>query len=280
MSSDSAAVRFLYGTGLGNLLLKLILKSRVDRVAVRFLWSRWSRPMIGRYAQKHGIELTDAQRRGFASYRDFFVRTRKQVQIDQAPTHLISPCDGWLSAFPIAEDSSFRIKGACYRLADLLQDPELAARFHGGACLIFRLCASDYHHYCYIDNGYQGENHYIAGELHSVQPIACEKYPVYTLNRRSWTLLATEHFGPVVQTEIGALIVGGIFNEHQNTRFVKGMEKGHFELAGSTIVLLFQKDRIRLISGLKKRLEGGVETRVLQGMWIGDAGAEPKQLCL
>ena len=113
-----------------------------------------------------------------------------------------------------------------------------------------------------------------------MQPIACEKYPVYTLNRRSWTLLATEHFGPVVQTEIGALIVGGIFNEHQNTRFVKGMEKGHFELAGSTIVLLFQKDRIRLISGLKKRLEGGVETRVLQGMWIGDAGAEPKQLCL
>ena len=32
---------------------------------------------------------------------------------------------------------------------DFLQDEELAKNYHNGLCLIFRLCASDYHHYSY-----------------------------------------------------------------------------------------------------------------------------------
>ena len=134
--------------------------------------------------------------------------------------------------------------------------------------MIFRLCASDYHHYCYIDDGYQGENHLIPGVLHSVQPIACETYPVFVLNRRCWTLMATRNFGPVVQTEIGALVVGGISNPRENRRFSKGQEKGHFELAGSTIVLLFQKDQIALRPELLEQLARG-EVQVRQGEWIG-----------
>lgn len=270
MTGNSAAVRFLYGTRPGRLVLKLIQKSRADRLAVRFLWSPCSRPLIGWYAARHQIPLTSEQKKSFGSFRDFFARIRKRIQIDPEPSHLISPCDGWLSTYPIHEDSSFAIKGSRYRVEDLLQDRELAQSFRGGDCLIFRLCPSDYHHYCYIDDGYQGENHYIPGVLHSVQPIACETYPVYVLNRRVWTLLVTEHFGPVVQTEVGALIVGGIFNERENARFCRGMEKGHFELAGSTVVLLFRKGRIRLLPHIQEHLKDGCEFRVEQGMWIGE----------
>lgn len=50
-------------------------------------------------------------------------------------------------------------------LAGLLQDAELAKNYHGGDCLIFRLCATDYHHYSYIDDGFQGKNHFISGVL-------------------------------------------------------------------------------------------------------------------
>ena len=153
-------------------------------------------------------------------------------------------------------------------MEDLLEDSVLAKNYKGGECLVFRLCASDYHHYCYIDNGYQGENHYIPGVLHSVQPAACEAYPVFTLNRRCWCLMATENFGPVVQTEIGALIVGKIANMEGSSRFCRGLEKGHFELAGSTIVLLFEPDRIRMLPELREQLHGGGEARVEQGMWI------------
>ena len=271
MNNSSAAIRFFYGTRPGRAMLSMALHGRADRLAVRFLWSGWSRPLIGWYARRHSIPLTPNEKRAFSSFRDFFARERRMARVDPNPGHLISPCDGWLSSFPIQADSSFRIKGANYQLSDLLGDEKLARRFHDGTCLIFRLEASDYHHYCYIDDGYQGSNHRIPGMLHSVQPSACVAYPVYTLNRRMWTLLATENFGPVVQTEIGAFVVGGIVALRDRGRFRKGSPMGRFELAGSTIVLLFEKDRIRLLPALSGDSAAGTEVRVQQGQWIGNA---------
>lgn len=267
---NDSSVRFLYGTALGRGLLKLIQKLHADRLIVRYLRSDWSRPFLRWYARRNAIPLTPEELRQYRSFRDFFVRERDCQEADITPDHLISPCDGWMKAYPIAESSSFAIKHSRYQLKDFLQDEELAERYRGGTCLVFRLCASDYHHYSYIDDGYQGENHYIEGQLHSVQPIACGTYPVFILNRRSWCLLATENFGPVVQTEIGALIVGGIANRNSGSRFCRGQEKGHFELAGSTIVLLFERGRIQLLPELAAKLGEGGEVRVEQGMWIAN----------
>ena len=146
----------------------------------------------------------------------------------------------------------------------------MAKNCRGGVCLVFRLCASDYHHYCYIDDGRQGPNHFIEGRLHSVQPIACERFPIFTLNRRSWCLLDTEHFGPVVQTEIGALVVGGIVNRPEGP-MVRGQEKGHFDLCGSTIVLLMEPGRIELRPELAALMDTEQETRVEQGRWVATA---------
>lgn len=276
MSETSGIVRFLYGTIPGRLFLKAILASHADRLAVAFLRSRCSRPVIAPYARRHGVALEAAQLRSFRSYRDFFLRSRGPMRVDPFPDHLISPCDGWLSACPVAADSSFALKNSHYALRDLLQDPALVRQFEGGVCLIFRLCASDHHHYYYIDDGYQGENHPIPGVLHSVQPIACETYPVYVLNRRCWTLLTTRHFGPVVQTEVGALVVGGICNPYQDLRVTRGMEKGHFDLAGSTILLFFQKGRIELLPDILRQLPRG-EVRVTAGMQIGTAALDESE---
>lgn len=264
---NSGAVRFLYGSVVGRALLSLILRSHADRLAVKFLSSPCSRPLARWHAKRLG--LPPEQR--FDSFQAFFARTRTAQRVDLTPGRLISPCEGYLSAFSIQADSSFAIKNSRYRLADLLEDAELSRSFHGGDCLIFRLCPTHYHHYHYIDDAYQGKHHSIPGVLHSVQPIACETYPVYVLNRRCWSLLTTDHFGPVVQVEVGALIVGGIHNECQNCRVRKGTEKGHFELAGSTIVLLFQKDTIRLRPDLLTQMESGQEVPVELGMYIGDA---------
>lgn len=269
-------VRFLYGTSSGRFFLKIIMKLHLDRIVTRFLWSPFSRPLIGWYIRHNSISVTPDERASFRSFRDLFARTKDDMMFDAAPEHLISPCDGWLSTFPIDEQSCFSIKNSYYRISDFLQDEILAENYLGGICLIFRLCVSDYHHYCYIDNGYQGKNHFIPGVLHSVQPIACETYPVFVLNKRSWCLLTTEHFGPVVQCEIGALVVGGIFNEKENARFCKGTEKGHFELAGSTIILLFEKGQIQLRSKLLEQLSQAEEVQVKQGEWIATAERKKK----
>lgn len=263
---NDGSVRFLYGTACGRGLLKIVQGLHLDRLAVGYLRSRWSRPYIARFAKKNGIPLT----REYPTYRDFFLRERTPRKVDAAPGHLTSPCDGWLSAFPVTDECSFAIKGSRYRVADLLNDPALAENYRDGLILVFRLCASDYHHYAYIDGGRQGQNHYIEGRLHSVQPIACEHYPIFVLNRRSWCLLDTDNFGPVVQTEIGALVVGGIVNRPEGP-MERGGEKGYFDLAGSTITLLFERDRAKLLPELAEKTADGREVRVEQGQWIGTA---------
>ena len=103
--------------------------------------------------------------------------------------------------------------------------------------MILRLCANDYHHYCYIDDGFQGRNHFVKGLLHSVQPIALENAPVYRQNRRMWTILDTVNFGKVAQIEIGALL-----------------KKGHIDL----------------LPEIKECIKGDKEVRVIQGQHIAN----------
>ena len=275
MNENSGMVHFLYTTRVGRVLLRTVMVLHLDRIAVWFLRSPCSKVLNAGFARRNHIPVTQEQLASFRSYRDLFARVRTDLVVD--PDHLVSPCDGWLSVFPIDEDSCFALKNSHYRVRDFLQDESLARRYLGGTCLVFRLCVSDYHHYCYIDDGYQGENHFIPGALHSVQPIACETYPVFVLNRRSWCLMTTEHFGPVVQCEIGALVVGGIANEKENARFSRGEEKGHFELAGSTIVLLVEKEQIELRPELLDELSHTEEVQVKLGQWIGNARTVPAE---
>ncbi len=262
---DSDALRFLYGTAAGRVLLRLFLLCRGPKLAAGLLCSPLSRLWIQPYARKHGVLPEELEGRRFRSFREFFIRERQGLAIDEDPRHLISPCDGCLSVHPIRPSGVFWIKKIPYKLEELLLDRALAARYEGGDCLIFRLRPSDYHRYCYIDDGRQGPERQIPGELHAVQPVCCETYPVYIRNRRAWTLLETEHFGPVVQVEIGAMAVGGIVNHGTAREIRRGEEKGHFDLAGSTIVLLLEAGR----AGLLPEFRGGGEREVRLGEQIG-----------
>ena len=268
MRENDAAVRFLYGSRLGRLFLRFILFTHADRIAVAFLCSPFSITYGKHFAKKHNIDLDPKKQ--YRSYRDVFLRTGEDSAPDPQPSHLISPCDGLLSVFPVTEGGAFLIKGQNYLLYDLIEDRTLADSFSGGCCLVFRLRPRDYHHFCFCDSGTCRSNNYIEGTLHSVQPAACSRYPVYALNRRVWTLLETDHFGPVVQTEVGALIVGKICCLKEFQSFQKGEEMGWFDLAGSTIVLFFQKERLRLCQEIAAQTTDGKEYEVTRSMWIGN----------
>ena len=267
---NSTSVKFLYGTVPGRFLLKTIQKLHLDRIAVWFLRSSLSRGVIPWYIKNNQIPMEKFVEEKYGTFRDFFLREKKEYVYNENPNHLISPCDGYLSVFPIEKDKGFHLKGSYYKVSDLVKDEKIADKFKEGTCLVFRLCASDYHHYCFIDNGTVEKTQYIEGQLHSVQPIACETYPVFSLNRRMWSYLETENFGPVCQVEIGALVVGGIVNEILEGSFKRGQKKGRFELSGSTIVLFMEKDSIELKPEILEALKDNPEARVTMGMWIGD----------
>ena len=262
-------MRLLYGNAVGRAVIKAMLFLKVPKVMAWYLRTPFSKGMIRRYIRKYNISMKGYPRIGYRSFSDFFERRKKKNEFDAEAGHFISPCDSALSVYPVTDGGVIPVKGSEYRLCDLIGDAELAEKFRGGLGLIFRLAPNDYHHYAVIDDGYMHEHHFIEGLLHSVQPIACENVPVYRLNRRCWTLLSTEHFGPVVQIEVGALAVGGIVNELESTEVKRGDTMGHFSLCGSTIVVFVAKDTVKLLPEIEKRIGTGEEIKVQLGECIG-----------
>ena len=129
----------------------------------------------------------------------------------------------------------------------------------------------DYHRYFYLDDCEKGENVFLKGRLHTVQPYALEKRRVFTENCREYTVLHTANFGDVTQVEVGAMMVGRIVNNHGAGAFKRGEEKGRFEFGGSTIVLLVEKDKVSLDEEFFVNTANGDETVVRCGERIGVA---------
>lgn len=211
----------------------------------------------------------------YDSFAAFFARKRNKthyVRYVRNEDILISPCDGLLTIYPVSEKMQVSIKGSCYQLKDMIPNKKIANHYEGGLCLIIRLQAHDYHHFCSFDDLTICKTGYKPGLLHSVQPIACETVPVYRLNRRWWSILKTKHFGTAVQLEIGAMAIGEISLAKTAGYFQKGEEMGNFELAGSTIVLFLQqsfRERLRFFPKFKDAVNGKKEVCVKMGEGIG-----------
>ncbi len=268
------SLRFLYHTIPGRILLKLLASRFCANLSAVFLNSGLSRPMIGRFIRKNKIDMSRYEERAYRSYNDFFTRRQKEgVTVwDSDRTLLAASCDAKLSAYEIDESSLFSIKDSLYRVSDLLEDDALADRFSHGVCLIFRLSVDDYHRYSYIDDGPTGPTRHIPGVLHTVQPIATERYNIYKRNTREVTVQKGLHFGTIAYVEVGAMLIGRIRNHHKRGCFAHaGEEKGYFEFGGSTVVLLFEKDRLNLDPEIFSNTRSGFETPVRLGEILGRA---------
>ena len=260
---------FLYRTLPGRLLLKPLVSRRISDLAGAFLDTRASRFLIPLFIRRCRLDLSDYEDRSYTSFNDFFCRRVRPGKrpVDPAPSHLIAPCDGWFSWYSIHQDLVLPIKQSRFRISHLLGSRKLASCYDGGICLVFRLCVDHYHRYCFVDSGTPIGSRFIPGKLHTVRPIALENVPVYTENCREITLIRTDSFGPVIQVEIGAMLVGRICN-HKITGLVKrGEEKGYFQYGGSTVLVLLKKDAAELLPEFLP--EDGSEHPVRQGQRIG-----------
>lgn len=266
-------MRFLYRTPAGRMLLRPLCSRAVSKAVGAFLSSPLSRPLIGPFVRKCGIELRDYYSDHFRSFNDCFSRrVREDVRpIEADPQALIAPCDGRLSAYRIKDGMVIGVKQSRYTIVSLLRDEALAREFDGGLCLVFRLCVDNYHRYCYVDSGSKGENIFISGKLHTVRPIALYTTPVFCENCREYTVIESDHFGRLVQMEVGAMLVGRIRNYHGACRVARGQEKGMFLYGGSTVILLLRPGAVRLRKEgqLLQNTAWGREVPVKMGQRLG-----------
>ena len=146
-TDSSPALRFLYRTALGRLLLKPLTARGLSIACGKFLDSPLSKPLIRGFVRKSGIDLSEYESNGFRCFNDCFSRKIREGlrPMDPDPKMLISPCDGLLSAYRLNADTVIPAKQSTYRLSELVEDDEIARRYENGVCLVFRLCVTHYH---------------------------------------------------------------------------------------------------------------------------------------
>lgn len=262
-------LKFLYGTVLGRLLLKAFFcRGIYSRLNAAYMRSRFSARRIRPFAEKYGIDLSLCGKKSFDSFEsfdDFFTRECRYTT-DCAPDELIAPCCGRLSAYPISEGLSLKIKGSEYTLAELAGGTDVSG-FGGGTCLVYRLAVEDCHRYVFPDDGMVMGSRDIGGVLHTVRPVS-ERFRVFAHNHRVCTLLRTKHFGDVLQIEVGALQVGRIVNRDVKS-FARMEEKGYFRFGGSTIIQLFKMNAVSVDPDIRELSESGFEALVRTGERVG-----------
>lgn len=266
----AGAIRFAYGNPFGRFLAKTLLcRKFVSDVYAAWQRSGLSKRKVEKFKAQYRISTEDCTTQDFPNFNAFFTRQRKDYVNLTKENELPAIADSKLTALPISAGSRFHIKGVPYTTEELLEDKALAEEYCGGLCLIFRLSPDDYHRYVYPDGGTQEPCRRIKGVLHTVNPIAADM-KVYRRNARTVQRLHTEHFGDVLQMEVGALLVGRIVNHDEGAAaFTKLQEKGYFAYGGSTVILLLKQDAVRVDEDILTYSAQGIETKVRLGERIG-----------
>tara|TARA_B100000242_G_scaffold127792_1_gene90153 strand:+ start:1482 stop:2369 length:888 start_codon:yes stop_codon:yes gene_type:complete len=272
-------LKLIYDNPFGKLLLwAAVKKSWFSR------WYGWRmsqpaskariRPFIRKY--KLDEEEFDSDPEGFRSFNEFFSRKLKPDArpIEQENAVAVFPADGrHLGVQDLSANLGFYVKGQKFDLPKLFQSEELAGRFRKGSLIISRLCPVDYHRFHAPVSGKISEARLINGSLFSVNPIALRKrLSVFWENKRYLCMIDSDYHGKVAQFIVGATCVGSAtFTFSQNQRVKKGEELGYFSFGGSSVLTLFEKDRLRISEDVQQHSQANIETYAKMGEEMGRA---------
>ncbi|MED5454080.1 MAG: archaetidylserine decarboxylase [Verrucomicrobiota bacterium] len=270
-------LRWVYGNPLGLMAQWLLIR--------RWIVSAWygskmdevkSSLRIVPFINKYGLDESEfADPVGeYLSFNEFFYRKLKLKSrpIDTEDNSLVFPADGRHMAFAnISSENNFIVKGQIFNLKQFLGDDELAERYKDGSMLLSRLCPVDYHRFHFPCSGKVGIPRLINGWLYSVNPIALVTRPtIFWENKRIVTSVESVELGQVQFVEVGATMVGSVRQTYiPGEHVAKGDEKGYFAFGGSSVVVLFEKGRMRFDPDLLENTTNGYETYARFGERMG-----------
>lgn len=265
---------------LGKAVILPILKSWPLAKAVGwYKKSRISSIFIEKFAKEFSINLshfTPPDGVSYKSFNDFFTRKLSTAGVDarepkdKDPKIFSSPADSKLFVLENLDSrDNFWVKESEFDLVDFLGDGDLADEFRGGSMLIFRLAPHDYHRFhAPVDLTVEAETE-LGGHLESVNPAsyAMKRKPL-AKNKRVIIECQNDKFGRFIVAPVGAMMVGKILVKDQE-KFKKGAYMGHFELGGSTVIVMLRKGVLKASSKYLKHSFDGLETQTLVGDEIG-----------
>ncbi|KAF3362165.1 Phosphatidylserine decarboxylase proenzyme [Chlamydiales bacterium STE3] len=275
---------FLYGESFFSKIVGVPLMHLLSRVSffsacVGFWQNRhFTKKRIKPFIESYAVDEREFEKPvdQFESFNDFFIRKLKQESrpIDSREDRAVIPADGRYSIYPnMALAKFFQVKGNRFTLEALLGDEKLAKSYQYGSMVLARLCPSDYHRFHFPVDCIPASTEWINGWLYSVNPIAIKKnFGILSENKRSLCVLDSQRFGKVLYLEIGATSVGSIHETYTPSQpYKKGAEKGFFSFGGSTLILLFEPNKIAFDKDLIEASEEGLEMKCLMGQSMGVA---------
>ncbi len=225
-------------------------------------------PLIRWFVRRYRVDMSEAENPdlgSYASFNAFFTRALKPGIRPLAAADFVCPVDGAISQFgAIDDDRMVQAKGHHFTIAALVGgDTDLAAGFRHGSFANLYLSPSDYHRLHMPCDGRLLRMIHVPGALFSVNPTTARGVPnLFARNERIVCVFDSAEHGPFVMVLVGATIVGsmatvwhGVVDARRAGRISewtyadqdivlkKGEEMGRF-LLGSTIVMLFGRDRI------------------------------------
>ncbi|MBB6091560.1 phosphatidylserine decarboxylase [Povalibacter uvarum] len=248
-----------------HLLSRLIYHvMRAESPAVRKL-------IISSFLRGYDVNMAEAVQSdpfAYRSFNDFFTRALKPGArpIDPAPAAIVSPVDGTLSQRGGIHDGKIlQAKGQHYTLAELLaNDTEAVEAYRDGSFACIYLAPYNYHRIHMPFAGRALSTVYVPGDLFSVNAATARTVPrLFSRNERVICDFDTT-IGRMAMILVGALFVGSMETVHcgeinppprprkaavridrgNGRDFARGEELGRFNM-GSTVVLLFQRNRVR-----------------------------------
>jgi phosphatidylserine decarboxylase len=271
-------LNWTYSSPIGMTLLEALIKKKFfSSVYGWYLDRGLSKSKIDSFINEFDLDISIAEKNqfDFSSFNDFFYRKLKPTArpIDENKNSVVSLGDGKLYAYEnIDLNNLVQVKGFTYSLRELIKDDKTAEKYSNGTCLILRLCPTDYHRFHFIDDGVCEETVKINGAYYSVNPIALQKVEkLFCENKREWSTFHSDNLGDVLYVEVGATCVGSIIQTFTpNKRVTKGDEKGYFKFGGSTVILFFQPNTIKIDKDIVEQTQLGFESYVLMGEKIGE----------
>lgn len=273
----SAFLNWCYNYKLGNIFTNFIFSRRMfSKVYGKIHNLKISRRKIEPFIRKHSINSEESTKRidEYSSFNDFFKRKllpgKRKIIEDEF--HCIAPADGKYLAYEnVNLTDRIQIKRHIFSLKELVKDDNMILDFESVSVLICRLHLSDYHRFHFPVNGIPGKFEEIKGRYHASGPYSKKKFMSgFSENYRVRTKINSDRFGRFLMIEVGAMTVGSIQQTYLENSYVKkGMEKGYFELGGSTIVLLFEKNSITIDKDLIENTSKNLETFIKMGDSIG-----------
>ena len=264
-------LRWLYNSSLGKATLHTLVKRKMlTMLGGWYMSSRLSKKKIDKFIAQYQIDLSNykiSDSKAYLNFNDFFFR---KIQPERRPLSegVVSPADGKLLAFQSVKDTpSFFVKGSEFTVKSFLKNDPLANKYADGSMVIVRLAPTDYHRFHFPASGLVSESKDIKGRYFSVSPMALKKsLEIFCQNYRAYSMLETKDYGDILISEVGATMVGSIIQTYQdNSQVEKGEEKGYFAFGGSTLVLFFEKGKVKLANDLLENTRKGYETAVFMG---------------